>query len=279
MDETLNNPAPGTEQVVESTAVEPSTQPSNQPGTGVENSPKEDTFFDPKDLSPELQTAYKNMQGSYTKKMQEVSEFKKKGETLDQLASYEPFVKWYNQHRAGLDKPSEQPMSRTQPEQAEQPKAQAEMSQEDYALLLGDPKKMQEYIKSVALQASAPMIQEAQQKAEFVMNLNKVESFAREHADFWDLDKKGLIEPLIEKYPGMELEDIYKLAKYPFVEDEAVRKAHNIVQDKKSAVTEKPGQVMPGSSKVKVKSREEAMTLAWDFAQRGQEIPDFDFSK
>ena len=218
------------------------------------------------------------MQGAYTKKTQEVADFRKKGEVLDQLSAYEPFVKWYNQHRAGLDKTPE----RTQePSKApEQPKgSMAEMTQDELMEIQGNPKKFQEYVKSLALQASAPMVQEAQQKAEFVMNLNKVESFAREHPDFWDLDKKGLVEPLIEKYPGMDLEDIYKLAKFPFVEDEAVRKAHNIVQDKKVAVTEKPGQVMPGSSKIKVKSRQEAMALAWDFAEKGQTIPEFDYSK
>ena len=279
MDEPLNNPTDETvEQPVLPATQEAETQPTPV-GTDGGESVKEETFFDPKDLSPELLAVYKNMQGAYTKKTQEIADFKKKGEVLDQLGSYEPFVKWYNQHRAGLDKglPDKTLVDKTE---QEQPKgSMAEMTQEELMEIQGNPKKFQEYVKNLALQASAPMVREAQQKAEYVMNLNKVENFAREHPDFWDLDKKGLVEPLIEKYPGMELEDVYKLAKFPFVEDEAVRKAHNIVQDKKVAVTEKPGQVMAGSSKVKVKSREEAMSLAWDFAQKGQAIPEFDYSK
>lgn len=288
MEETLNNSSPvETEQSPVDSNVSPavagSTQLGNETDGVVKNEVEtpeqksEETFFDPKGLSPELQQAYKQMQADYTRKTQEIADVRKKGETLDQLSKYQPFVDWYNKHRAGLDKEPEQ----TPAAKKEEPLAQAleELSPEKYAELFNNPKAFREYVQSVALNASAPYIQEAQQKAEFVMNLNKVESFAKEHPDFWELDKHGLIEPLITKYPGMELEDVYRLAKFPFVEDEAVRKAHNIVQDKRVAVTEKPGQVMPGSSRVKVKSREEAMSLAWDYAQKGQEIPDFDFSK
>lgn len=270
-----NNPSTVTEQPT-------GTQDTVASGTGGQTTPEqpkettEEAFFDPNGLSPELQQAYKQMQGAFTKKMQETADWKKKGESLDQLVQYEPFVKWYNQHKAGLDEvpETEQSKERTQPKESE-----PELTPEEHALLVQDPKRFNEYVKSLAQKVAEPIANEARMKAEYVSNLNQVESFGREHPDLYELDRMGLLQPLMKKYPGMELEDYYKLAKYPFLQEEAIKKAHNVVNDKKNAVTEKPGAVLPGSSRVKVKNREEAMALAWEAASSGRDVPDFDFSK
>lgn len=272
--ENPNNSAPETEQL-------PTETPVAGNGTGEttapETKPAEESFFDPTGLSPELQAAYKQMQGAFTKKMQGLSEAQKKAQSLDDLVAYEPFLNWYNQHRAGTDKPSPKQEALRENPNKEPAKAPEEMDPEVYAQIIQDPKKFNQYVKQLAMETAGPEIQKAKQVAEYTQNLMKVEKFGQEHPDFWELDRKGLMEPLIDKYPGLELEDYYKLAKYPFLEDEAIRKAHGVVQDKKNAVTEKPGAVIPQSRKVKVKSREEAMSLAWDARSRGEEPPDFDF--
>jgi len=46
---------------------------------------KEDTFFDPSQLTPELQTQWKRMQGAYTKKMQGAAEWRKKADAFDRF--------------------------------------------------------------------------------------------------------------------------------------------------------------------------------------------------
>lgn len=243
---------------------------------------QEESFFDPKGLSPELQQAYKQMQAAFTKKTQDISEARKKAETLDQLVGYSPFVKWYNGHVNGeptTGKPTEQ---LGEPEKAPQAILDS-LSEEEMQLLSTDPKKFKEVLRQAireeASQALLPMMLETRKEVEYQKNLSKVESFSKEHSDFWDLDDKGLIDPLIAKYPGMGLEDIYKLAKYPYLEQDAVQKAHGIVQQKKAATVEKPGVGLPSSNKVRVKSREEAMALAWDYAERGQTVPEFEFDK
>ena len=48
---------------------------------------QEESFFDPKSLSPELMTQWKNMQASYTKKMQKFAPFKEQLESLDRFNS------------------------------------------------------------------------------------------------------------------------------------------------------------------------------------------------
>jgi len=69
--------------------------PSGQPGEGKatgqaaaaaaapEAKTEEDTFFDPRELDPNLTPAYKQMQKAFTKKMQEISDVRKKAEAFD----------------------------------------------------------------------------------------------------------------------------------------------------------------------------------------------------
>lgn len=51
--------------------------------SGTTDAGPQDTFFDPKELPPELQTAYKNMQAAFTKRMQELSGHRKKIDAYD----------------------------------------------------------------------------------------------------------------------------------------------------------------------------------------------------
>jgi hypothetical protein len=62
-------------------ATDQTTTPS---GTGAASG--EDTFFDPRDLDPALQPAYKNMQKAFSKKMEAIAQHRQKIEAYDQFS-------------------------------------------------------------------------------------------------------------------------------------------------------------------------------------------------
>lgn len=264
-----NNPQGSTQQPQTQEAVVE--QPAQ--GTGVDTSSTGDTFFDPKNLSPELQTVYKQMQSSYTKKTQALSEHRKKSDTLDQLIAYKPFMEWYDRENSGQNR-------ETKPAQ-EQPSLG--LTDEDFEKATTNKEAFNGYVQKLLenqlSQAVMPVVNRAQQEVEQLKNASKIEAFANDHQDFWQLDEQGKILPLIQRYPNLEIEDIYKLAKYESLEHEAILKAHNVVQQKMGAVSEKPGVSLPSTNVVKVKSREEAMRKAWEAAENGQPIPEFEFSR
>jgi hypothetical protein len=272
MPEETNNPQTSTE----STVAQGTQQEQVQAGTG-EQKQQEEVFFDPKSVPPELEQAYKQMQGAFTKKTQEIADIRKKAESLDQLVGYKPFVDWYQKHTSGQDKVSESE-SPAKDSKQEQPK-QKELSDEEFELLKTDKNRFMDYVKELARQESLPIALKAQQKVEYLETVNKIEAFAKDHPDFWDLDQKGLIETTIKKYPNLEIDDIYRLAKYPFLEQEAVQKAHQIVQQKKDSVVEKPTTSGGTNPVKKFKSRLEAMIATADAVAAGQEPPNWELDK
>lgn len=275
--EAINN-APATEEQPSSTA---ETAPSVQ-APATETAQTEETFFDPKGLSPELEQAYKQMQAAFTKKTQDVASIRKKAESLDQLVEYGPFKDWYGKHISGADKQAPQRQEQPAPKQESKPEPSLfeELSDDEFQLMSADKAKLGKYLQAKIMEqasrAALPVAQAAQQKVQYLENLSTIERFGQEHPDFWDLDKQGLIEPLLDRHPGLGIEEVYKLAKFPFLQQEAVQKAHQLVNMKKAATVEKPGLGTPSAGKVKVKNREEAMALAMDYAMRGQTPPDFE---
>lgn len=277
--ESPNNVETPTEQPVATESAQAPTGPVN---TTTETQPQEEQFFDPKGLSPELEPAYKQMQAAFTKKTQGLADYRKKSESLDQLVQYKPFVDWYNRHVSGTDEARKEQPAPKQPE-SKPPAPQGlfdDLSDEEYQLLSSDKGKFGKYMQSkiadMAAQVAGPMAQQAQQKVQYLENLSTIERFGQEHPDFWELDGKGLIEPLLEKHPGLGIEEVYKLAKFPFLQQEAVQKAHQMVSMKRNATVEQPGLGIPSAGKLKAKTREDAMNMAWEYASRGQAVPDID---
>jgi len=90
--ESLDNPSGPTSEPA------PATDPGDDVGTTAPAEPTgqaetsaptgdTDTFFDPNDLSPELQPAYKQMQAAYTRKTQAIAEQRRKIEEYDRFMS------------------------------------------------------------------------------------------------------------------------------------------------------------------------------------------------
>src|SRR5215472_18667231 len=57
------------------------------PSQSQEGTQQQDTFFDPKALSPELQTQWKSMQRAYTKRMQQFAANRDKADLVDRFNS------------------------------------------------------------------------------------------------------------------------------------------------------------------------------------------------
>ena len=86
-EETVVEPATVSEPVSESPA-EPVEATPAEPGTTADTpapGPQEETFFDPTDLSPELKLGWKQLQGSYTKRMQALSKEQAKLDEYDRF--------------------------------------------------------------------------------------------------------------------------------------------------------------------------------------------------
>ena len=272
---TSNPEAPAGEQAAPEAAPQEETAPeatSTTEGQAKGTGGQEEAFFDQRGVPPELEPAYKQMQAAFTKKTQGIAETKKKAGYFDQLAAYQPFRQWYEAQRNPA--PEKEPAKPAEP-------APVELTEEQHQELLSSPSKMAAFIREEARRqveaVAMPQTREAVKEVAILKKQGEIDDFAAQHPDFWKLDDAGRIEPLLRRYPGMGIEDIYKLAKYPDLEAEAVAKAHKLVEQKKGAVSEKPGlQGRSGQQPVKVKNREEAMRLSWEEAKAGRALPDFE---
>ena len=235
----------------------------------------EETFFDPAQLPPELEATYKKMQAAFTQKTQGLAESKKKVEAYDQLLAAPEFRRWfYEQTNPAPEKPEVQ-------KEKEQPPA---LSDEQMAEIATDPRKLVAFVEAVVqdrlTRTVMPVAEGARLKAEELSLQRDIESFGNQVPDFWELDRQGLIDRPLDRNPGLSKEDAYNIANFPKMSAEADKRAHGIVQSKKSAVVEKPGlNSMPGSSKATFKTRGEAMDAVAEAFMAGRPIPDIEIAK
>jgi hypothetical protein len=162
----------------------------------------------------------------------------------------------------------------------EPPKA-FEITDDQFAAALSDKgqfaKLVQDAAKALMEQTVGPQLESVKQHNEFQSKVTELQQTVAKFPDFKELDKRGLIEPIIRKYPGMTFEDAYKLAKHETINEEADRRARGIVAAKKAAIVERPGIVNAGKgAPVKAKNREEAMNMVAEAIRAGRPVPEFD---
>ena len=162
----------------------------------------------------------------------------------------------------------------------EAPKA-FEITDEEFAAAFADKNQLgaliQKAAKDLIEKTVGPQLESTKQRQEFNDKVNELQKTVTKFPDFKDLDKRGLIEPLIRKYPGLTFEDAYKIAKHETINEEADRRARGIVAAKKAAIVERPG--VPNAGKgalVKAKNREEAMNMVMEAQRAGRPIPEFE---
>lgn len=156
-----------------------------------------------------------------------------------------------------------------------------EVSDDQFAAALTDKvqftKIVQEAAKALLEQTVGPQLENVKQRNDFNEKVSELQQTVAKYPDFKDLDKRGLIEPIIRKYPGITFEDAYKLASHATINEEADRRARGIVAGKKAAVVERPGTTAAGKGPVlKAKNREEAMNLVAEAIRAGRPVPEFD---
>ena len=157
-----------------------------------------------------------------------------------------------------------------------------EVSDDQFAAALTDKGQFTKLVQEAAqalLEKSGlgQQLESVKKRNEFNDKVSELQQTVTKYPDFKDLDKRGLIEPIIKKYPSMTFEDAYKLAKHSTIGEDAAKLAAGIVKGKKDAIVERPG--LPPAGKgptLKAKNREEAMNLVMEAARAGRPIPEFD---
>ena len=157
-----------------------------------------------------------------------------------------------------------------------------EVSDEAYAAVLSGDKgafvaAVQAAAKHLMEQTVGPQLESVKQHNDFQAKVGELQQTVAKFPDFKDLDKRGLIEPIIRKYPNMSFEDAYKIAKHSTINEEADRRARGIVDGKKKATVERPGTPSAAKgSRVSARNREEAMNMVAEAIRAGRPVPEFD---
>ena len=216
--------------------------------------------FDPKSLPPEAQEYF-------SKKYEGFDRLKGMSEEYERLLRAPEFRSWYE----GMRQPHAQ--------QA-QPKP-FEITDDQFVAAMGNKEQFAALVSSlaerIASEKFAPQIQSTKQEIELAKRTAEINSTVAKYPDFMELDKRGLIEPYLRKYQSISFEDAYWLAKRHVFNEEVDKKARGIVEEKKAASVERPGNP-PGakSHRVRAKTRLEAMEIAAAAHREGREIPDIE---
>ena len=163
-----------------------------------------------------------------------------------------------------------------------EPPKKFEISDDQFAAALSDKGQfaalVQEAAKALIEQSGIGKdLESVKQHNDFQEKVGELQQTVTKYPDFKDLDKRGLIEPLIRKYPGLTFEDAYKIAKHETINEEADRRARGIVDGKKKAVIEKPAaSAAQKGPRMNAKNREEAMNLVAEAIRAGRPVPEFD---
>lgn len=223
--------------------------------------------FDPEALPAEIK-------GYVTKQREEAQT-----EARKQYADYE-------QHRAAAqqwESVRNDPRFQQWAQSLNQPAAPKpfEITDDNFAAALTDKAKFTELVQQAAQhlleQTVGPELASVKQRNEFQEKVGELQQTVAKFPDFKDLDKRGLIEPIIRKYPGLSFEDAYWLAKKDTLNEEADRRARGIIDSKKKASIERPG--TPAAAKgarVSAKNREEAMNMVAEAIRAGRPVPEFE---
>lgn len=174
-------------------------------------------------VPPELLEKVDNWNKSYTEKSQALSAAEKEAKILGQLKQNPAFQKWYWDQVRGP--------------QPETPKSDPyDLTPERQAELLSDPSKFKDYIKGMATavmnEVAIPAAQQAQYQAQVLRSERETEALIARHPDAQDLINNEKIQEVIVKYPTLNFEDAYWLAKRDYTESEAELKGQQRVQEK-----------------------------------------------
>jgi hypothetical protein len=244
-------------QEVPETPVE-STEAQAQPEAKVE-------AFDPAKVDPKVKEHFEK---EYSEKYKDYEDAKKAANELRLMHNDPAFQKWI--------------MSRNKPE----PAKPFEITDEQFTAGLSDKaqfvKLIQEAAKHLVQNEIGPKLQQTDQHFQVEAKKQELADVITKYPDFKELDKRGLIAPIVEKYNrngiNISFEDAYWAAKKHTWNEDVAKAARGQVQDRKTASVEKPNNA-PGARRnvVKFDSREEALQAVAEALAAGREAPEIDY--
>lgn len=237
----------------------------NEPsGADLTPQPKVAETFDPEKIDPKVKEHFEK---TYSERYKDYDESKKAATQLNSIRNDPAFQEWLRTRNAP-----------PAPVKAKE----FELTDDQFTAALTDKnqfaKLVQEAAKHLVDQQIGPKL--AQTDYHFKLEAKKTElsGAMQKYPDFKELDAKGLIAPLIEKYPSLSFEEAYKLAKYDTFKDEVAKAARGQVGERRNSSIEKPNNV-PGARRnvVKVADRLEAMERAADDFRAGREPAEYEY--
>ena len=251
-----------TNQTPEQTEAQPEIQA--EPEVKNTEAPKVEEF-DPAKVDPRAKEYFEK---EYTKKYEDYEPSKKAAEELRYIKNDPEFQKWI--------------MSRNKPE----PSKPFEITDEQFTAGLSDKaqfvKLIQEAAKHLVQNEIGPKLQQTDQHFQVEAKKQELADVITKYPDFKELDKRGLIAPIVEKYNrngiNISFEDAYWAAKKHTWNEDVAKAARGQVQDRKTASVEKPNNA-PGARRnvVKFDSREEALQAVAEALAAGREAPEIDY--
>src|SRR3990167_8577212 len=228
---------PATETAPEPTQEAPEVTPEV---TTAQDTAKAEVKFDPASLPAEAKAHFEKQYEGYDK-------FKSAATEYESLLRAPEFREWYQ----GLNK------------QKSEPAAKFEVTEDQFNAALSNKDQFTNLVNTLAERLVAekigPQLQQAQMQAQLANKTNELNHVISQNPDFMELDKRGLIEPVLRKYPGISYEDAYWLAKRNTINEDIDKKARGLVEAKKAASIEKPGPAAgTRSHRVKAKTSLEA---------------------
>lgn len=250
-----------TEPVTEAAPVQTEAAPIEQ--EQVTETPAPAKQFNPEALPAEIKSYVEKQREEVSKKYSDYEQKKAAAQEWESVRNDPRFQQWAQ----SLNKPA-----------AEKP---FEITDDQFAAALSDKQQFVALVNQAAQQLLkeqvGPQLESVQRRNEFQEKVSEIQQTVAKYPDFKDLDKRGLIEPIIRRYPNMTFEDAYKIAKHSTINEEADRRARGIIAGKKAATVERPGSPSGGKSpRVSAKNREEAMTMVAEAIRAGRPVPEFD---
>ncbi len=217
--------------------------------------------FDPAKIDPR---AKEHFEKEYTTKYADYEPSKKAAQELNQIKNDPRFQKWV----AGLNTP--------------EPPKPFEITDEQFTAGLTDRaqfvKLVQDAARHLVDNQIGPKLQQTEQHFQLEAKTNELNATIVKFPDFKELDKRGLIEPILRKYPSISFDEAYKLAKYDDRTADIAKAARGQVAERKGASVERGNNAQTKTkSVVKVEDRLEAMTRTAEDIAAGREPAEYEY--
>jgi hypothetical protein len=229
--------------------------------------------FDPAKIDPKVREYFEKETST---KYQDYEPSKKAAQELNAIKNDPEFQKWI--------------MSRNAPP----PPKEFEIDDERFTAALTDKAQFVKLVKEAAQhlheQTVAPRFAEQEYRVQVEAKTTELNQTVQKFPDFKDLDKRGLIAPIIQKYPavgkvgspdyrpGITFEEAYWIAKQATYKEDVAKAARGQVTERKGATVER-GNNAPSKTRTvtKVADRAELMERVAEDVRAGREPGEYDY--